>query len=150
MRARIVTRFRCSATEFSRLLTRPASLVFAAAPVLRFDPVDGTCFPERWETGTVLQLRLYLFGIIPAGWHGIELVRVDPEAGAMVSRERGRIAQVWNHRIDFRETAPGRVEYADEIEIRAGLLTPLVWLFAQLFYRHRQRRWRKLLRRSAR
>jgi hypothetical protein len=150
MRARIATRFQCSATEFSRLLTRPASLAFVAAPVLRFDPVDGKCLPERWEVGNRLQVQLYLFGIIPAGRHGIELVRVDPEAGVMVSREHGRIARVWNHRIQFREIAPRRVEYADEIEIRAGLLTPLVWLFAQLFYRHRQRRWRKLLRRSAR
>lgn len=31
------------------------------------------------------------------------------------------------------------------VEIRAGVLTPLVWLFAQVFFRYRQMRWRSLL-----
>jgi hypothetical protein len=38
----------------------------------------------------------------------------------------------------------GRCRYSDEIEVRAGALPPLVWLYAQLFYRYRQRRWRRL------
>jgi hypothetical protein len=33
----------------------------------------------------------------------------------------------------------------DTVEVRAGVLTPFIWLFAQLFYRHRQRRWRALV-----
>jgi hypothetical protein len=38
----------------------------------------------------------------------------------------------------------GTCRYSDEIEIDAGLLTPLVWLFARVFYGHRQRRWQKV------
>ena len=34
-----------------------------------------------------------------------------------------------------------------EIVIEAGPLTLLVWLFANWFYRHRQRRWRRVARR---
>lgn len=34
--------------------------------------------------------------------------------------------------------------YTDEVEIRAGRLTPLVWLFGHLFFRYRQMRWRTL------
>jgi hypothetical protein len=149
MRARIATRLNGSFATVGKLLQRPSSLAYVAAPVLRFESADGGSLPARWETGTRLRLKLHLFGMVSLGSHVIELERVDPRAGVIVSREHGRIARVWNHRIEFRETAPGRVEYADEIEIRAGLLTPLVWLFAQLFYRHRQRRWRKLLRRPA-
>lgn len=33
-------------------------------------------------------------------------------------------------------------------ESRAGLLTGVVWAFAHLFYPHRQRRWKMLLRRK--
>jgi hypothetical protein len=36
---------------------------------------------------------------------------------------------------------------SDEIEIEAGWLTFFVWLFAQWFYRHRQRKWRNVARR---
>jgi len=49
-------------------------------------------------------------------------------------------AELWERIIE-----PGSVEYSDEIEIRAGLLTPVIWAFAHGFYRHRQRRWRVLL-----
>ena len=44
----------------------------------------------------------------------------------------------------------GRTRYTDSVEVRAGLLTPLVWAFATAFYRHRQRRWRRLVRRGFR
>jgi len=30
------------------------------------------------------------------------------------------------------------------VTIKAGVLTPFVWLFARLFYAHRQRRWATL------
>jgi len=33
----------------------------------------------------------------------------------------------------------------DRVANNAGILTPCIWLFAQLFYRHRQRRWRQLV-----
>ncbi|MFO7859839.1 MAG: hypothetical protein R6U41_01320 [Desulfosalsimonas sp.] len=47
----------------------------------------------------------------------------------------------------FHEVYPGTVHYTDKIEISAGLLSPLIWLFAHVFYRHRQRRWKLLLER---
>ncbi len=37
-----------------------------------------------------------------------------------------------------------RSRYSDVIDIDAGILTPLVWGFAHLFYHYRQMRWRKL------
>lgn len=50
-----------------------------------------------------------------------------------------------NYNIWFREVEGGKVSYTDEIEIQAGWLTPVIWLFAHVFYRHRQRRWKALL-----
>jgi len=41
---------------------------------------------------------------------------------------------------------PGRCGYTDQIDIQAGILTPPIWLFAHIFYRYRQRRWRHLVR----
>jgi len=38
-----------------------------------------------------------------------------------------------------------RSRYTDHVDISAGLLTPGVWLFASLFYRARQQRWKRLL-----
>lgn len=68
------------------------------------------------------------------------------EANLIESRESGALAPVWNHTIRFHSLEDGKLHYIDEIEIQAGLLTGVIWAFAHLFYRHRQRRWKKLLR----
>lgn len=39
-----------------------------------------------------------------------------------------------------------RCHYSDVVDIEAGALTPVVAAFAALFYRYRQRRWRRLAR----
>ena len=47
----------------------------------------------------------------------------------------------WDHRVREPPLGEGRCRYFDEVEIEAGPLTAVVWLFARWFYRHRQRRW---------
>jgi len=69
---------------------------------------------------------------------------MDKDTNTVSSQESGLLARMWNHDISFREVGPGKVSYTDEIEIQAGCLTPAIWLFAHLFYRHRQRRWKVL------
>ena len=90
-------------------------------------------------------LKLYLFGFLPLGNHTIRLINIDRSENKIESTESGLLARVWNHTIQFQEIEENRIYYTDTIEIKAGILTPMIWSFAQLFYRHRQRRWRKLL-----
>ncbi|MHA7835431.1 MAG: hypothetical protein ACX94A_13235 [Algiphilus sp.] len=145
MMARIATRYPCSAEALWQQITQPRSLVYVAAPLLVFTPVDGRPLPERWEVGVPYALRLHLLNCLPLGRHTIRLVTVDPSTHTIESEEHGQMARVWNHRIHFHDVGGGQVHYSDEIEIRAGLLTPFIWLFAHVFYRHRQRRWKQLL-----
>jgi hypothetical protein len=91
-------------------------------------------------------VRLSLFGFLPAGDHRITLVTIDRAANLIESKESGALSPVWNHTIRFRPLGDGRLHYTDEIEIQAGLLTGVVWAFAHVFYRHRERRWRTFLR----
>jgi hypothetical protein len=55
------------------------------------------------------------------------------------------VVRRWDHLIRVEPADGGRTRYSDTIEVEAGALTPLVWLFAKLFYRHRQRRWRTIV-----
>jgi hypothetical protein len=146
--ARISTRLACSEDELWQKIIEPASLQFVASPVLRFVPVQEGGLSGEWQPGVPYPLRLYFLRFIPLGQHTICLAKIDRESNTIVSQESGLLARVWNHTIWFREAAPGTVIYTDEIEIGAGWLTPAIWLFAQLFYRHRQRRWKVLLRKS--
>ena len=146
MIARISTRLPCSELELWRKIVKPESLQFVASPLLSFEPVQRGALSGEWQVGIPYPLKLYFLQVIPLGRHTIQLVRIDKENNTIVSQESGRLAHVWNHTISFREVAQDVVSYTDEIEVQAGWLTPAIWLFAQLFYRHRQRRWKVLLR----
>jgi hypothetical protein len=128
-------------------LQRPALHREVIRPLFRFVPADPPQFPERWPEGATLHFRGYLFGIIPIGTHTIFFERIDPAARELQSREVGRLVRRWDHLVRVRPTGDGRTLYSDEIIIEAGWLTLFVWLFAQWFYRHRQRRWRRVARR---
>jgi hypothetical protein len=118
-------------------------------PLMRFHALDAPGAPERWSQGSTYRFRCYLFGVIPLGVHTILIERIDPVALEIQSREHEALVRHWDHLIRIRPTPDGHALYSDEIEITAGLLTPLVWAFAQWFYRHRQRRWRRIARRLA-
>jgi hypothetical protein len=72
---------------------------------------------------------------------------VAAESGEFLLRDRGSgdLASIWDHLVTIRAENPTRTRYTDELRVEAGKLTLLVWLWAQLFFRHRQRRWRALV-----
>jgi hypothetical protein len=131
-------------------LQRPALLEYVAAPLVAFDPVDPEAFPERWEADEY-RVAMLLFGVIPLGEQTIDVSRqrVDDTEGNQFYQLRddgtGKLISVWDHLISVRETPDNKTVYTDEVDVEAGILTPLVYLFAAVFYRHRQRRWRKLV-----
>jgi hypothetical protein len=118
-------------------------LQYVAHPLVAFSPVAGTAFPDRWTEGTHW-VRLKLFGFLPFGRQAIVISRPLLPGGVAI-RDAGHSAliPVWDHVITIQPTEGG-VRYRDEVTVSARVLTPLIWLFAQLFYRHRQRRWLRL------
>jgi hypothetical protein len=62
------------------------------------------------------------------------------------TEEGGGPIRLWEHRISVEPLGEVRCRYTDDLVIDAGGLTPAVMAFANLFYRHRQRRWRRLAR----
>jgi hypothetical protein len=146
MLARISTTFDSTTQQLWDEISRPASLRFVAAPLLHFEPLVPGELDGEWVVGKTYTLRLSLLGFLPAGEHRITLANIDREANLIESKESGALAPVWNHTIRFHPLENGQLHYTDEIEIQAGLLTGIIWVFAHLFYRHRQRRWKKLLR----
>ena len=118
-------------------------------PLMRFRSLDVPDASECWTQGSTFHFRIYLLGVIPLGKHTIFIEHMDPVTREIQSREHSALIRRWDHLIRIRPTPDGRSLYSDEVEISAGLLTPLVWAFAHWFYRHRQRRWRRIARRLA-
>jgi ligand-binding SRPBCC domain-containing protein len=107
--------------------------------------VDGEV-PGRLAQGQTFRMRLIFFGFLPAWRHEIHVTRLDEAEREIHTEEHGGPVRTWRHRIAVDEEGWGSTRYLDEIEIGAGVLTPFVWAWAQLFYRYRQRRWRRLAR----
>ncbi len=145
MFARISTRLNCTESELWKRIRKPESLQFLASPIITFVPISPEILNDKWELDQSYLFKLYLLKLIPLGLHTIKLVKIDQNQNIISSRESSLLVPVWNHSISFKEIKPGLVSYSDEIEIWARWVTPFVWLFAHVFYRYRQRRWRILL-----
>jgi hypothetical protein len=146
MRVKLATTLDISAEQAWAGVQTSRLLDYVAWPLQTFEPVDPPALPEVWGEERY-RVRLHLFGLIPIGtqWIVISVPSRGPERYQVRDNGHGSIVSRWDHLITIEHLSAMRCRYTDKVEVRAGLLTPFVWAFAQLFYRHRQRRWRKLV-----
>ncbi len=123
------------------LLERDAFL-YVTRGMLGFRGAEA--WPATFHEGQVIETRLLLFNVVPAWKHTLRLVRVDHENMEIASREEGGFIRRWNHRKWIEARSDCSCLYTDEIDIHAGMLTVLIWAYAQVFNRYRQRRMRRL------
>ena len=128
-------------TVFEKL-QKLETLQYIASPFATFEPVGNAA--SKWEAGDESSYRFRLFGFIPYGTHTIRIIRFDPDR--ISSREGNEHVPVWNHDITLVSLDDDHTQYTDHVEIHAGWKTVFVWLWANLFYAHRQRKWVRLLR----
>jgi hypothetical protein len=148
MKLKLSTRLDCVPKTAWQYVLMPALLEYIAHPLVRFESVDPPHFPERWTEGDY-KSRLGLFGFVPFGEQtiGIRINEARQKENTfyeLLDDGHSKLIPTWRHRITLK-AYEGQTLYTDELELRAGFLTPFVWLFAFIFYHHRQRRWRKLV-----
>ncbi len=114
-----------------------------ASPIMKFDPVELLSEHESLETRPYV-MKTKLFGWLPLGLHTMDFSYIDAE-GSFTMRDNGysALCKKWDHKMSFTTKESGLL-YRDRADIRAGALTPFVWLFAFCFYKHRQHRWKRL------
>ena len=145
MKVIISTTISTSAEKMWSELQKVSSLMHVAFPLLIFKSQDKNPLSEQWRIDQEYPLSIFLFGIIPLGKHVIKILKIDVQNMQILSNEFGLLVRTWNHLIKIEKIADHKIRYTDEIEIKAGMLTIGVWLFALIFYRHRQKRWKKLI-----
>ncbi len=145
LRVRVETVLDCPADKAWLLVLKSATLVHVARPLARIVP-DELPFPGEWSDKGTYFCRSYLFGFIPFGTRKIFLERVDSTKREIQSRESDSLIGRWDHLISIKQIDKGHCLYSDEIEIGAGPMTIWIWAWANWFYRHRQSRWKRLIR----
>ena len=110
------------------------------APLVAFEGLPaGRCKP-----GQKLDLKVRIFGWLPAQDYRIEIVDFDDAAMCMRSQESGSGVDSWRHTITVEPCETGS-RLTDHVEIEAGWRTPVIAAWARYLYRHRHRRRRQLL-----
>lgn len=99
---------------------------------------------DAWREGETVVGWVFLFGLIPFSRHTLHIAVIDDAARRLASEESGGLLRTWNHDIVVTPISEARCVYRDRVELDAGIFTPSVALYAQWFYRTRQRRWRAL------
>lgn len=150
MKVELSTTLKAPAEQVWRWVQRPALLHWVAAPLVRFRPIQPTTLPEVWEDGEV-RVSMLIFGVLPMGTQVIRIHREEGLAGdrsarSLVDMGEGDLVKAWHHRIRVVPESAGTTHYTDSVVVEAGPPTLFVWMFAQVFYRHRQRRLRDLAR----
>ncbi|MBK9648959.1 MAG: hypothetical protein IPO67_28070 [Deltaproteobacteria bacterium] len=150
MKVELSTTLQAPADQVWRWVQRPALLNWVAAPLVKFRPIQPTTLPDVWADGEV-RVSMLLFGVLPMGSQVIRVHREEEQDGeqsarSLVDMGEGDLVKTWHHRIRVVPERAGTTHYTDSVVVEAGPLTLFVWMFAQVFYRHRQRRLRALAR----
>lgn len=124
-------------------------LHYVASPILKFTSAGTTPLPEVWKKGEYT-VNMKVFGFVPFGKQKV-VIKSPPEHEqenhlyAMLDDGRGELITKWRHLITIDDAGTGKTLYTDQVEVQAGVLTIFVWVFANIFFWHRQRRWKKLI-----
>ena len=146
MRLRCSSLQACGRDRLAAELTRPVLLCRVAWPLLTFTPVDPPVLEDRWAVKPY-RFLLRVAGRLSLGEHTIDPRPPDRPDEVWHDAGHSDLVHVWDHRVELTDFY-GMTRYTDVVEVRAGALTPVAWAFAQVFYRHRQRRLNRLVARG--
>jgi hypothetical protein len=148
MKLEIKSYFPADFDKVVKLVNQSATLDYIARPLIKFYPVEPESFPVIWENKEYLT-EMKLFGIFPIGKQIISISRPRSiESNQFILRDNGKgdSIKMWDHWITIKkDPISTSVLYIDKLFLKAGILTPFIWLFANVFYRWRQFRWKFLI-----
>ncbi len=101
-----------------------------------------------WREGETFRFKLKIFCFLSLGAHTILVIKFDEQSFVMYTEEGNKAVPCWNHTITLEKIDAPSSRYTDEVELYAGWKTLVVSWWSRMFYRHRQRKWKKLLKRN--
>ena len=143
MKVFVTTILNVQASTAWQIVKQSSTLVYVTKGMLGFQGAES--FPIEWQAGDTINTRLLVLSLLPAWRHRIRFVQVKDNT--LITEESGGLIKQWDHLIHITPIAKNKSQYTDIVDIKAGVFTPFIFLFAHLFYRYRQHRWKRLIRR---
>ena len=135
--------FNCDSEELFREVKKTESLFYIAKPLIKFVQLPEHPLPELWEEGKY-PVKMYILGFIPFGKQWI-VISIDNSNLHIRDNGYSKLIKKWDHNIYLKGVGKNKTLYTDTIEINADILTIFIAMFANIFYRWRQKRWRRLI-----
>lgn len=133
-----------------RAIADPKVFAAVSAPLLRFRSLDGG-FPVAWDGSGPHRVAVYFLGLIPMGTQTIDISFTERPGNVRMMIDSGkpqsgpmRVIRGWDHRMAVSAGGNGRTLYRDRLIVKAGALTPLVWLGLWSFWQWRASKMRRL------
>ena len=143
-RITITSNFDASIDVFWRRIQNVSSLVEICKPLVSFKSYSGE-IPSKWDISKIYQFKLSMYQIFPSLKHTICIHSMNSDSYEVISAEYNKVVTIWNHIISMQKLGDNKVTYTDVVDIYAGKLTYVVALWAIHFYKHRQKKWKKLM-----
>lgn len=143
MRVRIKSVLPAPSAQVWQKVQQSQTLLYVTKGLLSFDGTEA--FPAQWRQGLTIHTRLKLFSIFPLWPHQLVFDMICQQQRLMLTQESGGLVSESRHFIQVQTKDHHSCYYLDEVEIRAGLFTPVLAVCAWLFYRYCQWRWKRLL-----
>lgn len=143
----------CSIDSAWDALHNPAIFRAVSAPFTVFADDPNAPLPKRFAPDTDYSVSVKAGGIVPLGDQTIHLVdevsawttRRVSDTGGGTSGALGLLRD-WNHRMSVIARPDGRTDFHDTLTLRAGLLTPVLWLGLRVMWSWRAFRLRRVTR----
>jgi hypothetical protein len=135
---KVTSIFPASREKIFAKLQEIETLRYICSPLATFTPLGDS---HKWQAGAVFRFDLTACRL-KFGVHTINVKRFDMDK--ILTHEYNKNVPVWNHIITLEKCGENHTKYSDIVEVRAGWKTLFIWLWANVFYRHRQRKWREL------
>ena len=143
MLVKVMSVFNCDSEELFGEVKKTESLFYIAKPLIKFLQLPEHPLPELWGEGKY-PVKMYILGFIPFGKQWI-VISIDNNNLHIRDNGYSKLIKKWDHNIYLKGVGENKTLYTDTIDINAGILTIFIAMFANIFYRWRQKRWRRLI-----
>jgi hypothetical protein len=128
-------------------LKSPAMMQRVAWPLVIFKPVKPSIFPEQWQEEFTYRMNMYLLGFLPMGWQELKISSHRDEINKIYILKDvgpGWAVKWWDHQVVLKPISENITSYDEILELKTGLLGPIIWIGMNLLFKWRKYRWLKL------
>ncbi len=153
MRVRLDLLLNCPADAAWEAVHSPAVFQAVSGPFTTAESLEPGGFPQRWAD-TEHRVRLRMLGLLPMGTQLIRLRDETRADGTRIVHDEGgpltgamSVVSSWHHRMAISGddiSSEARTRFRDALDVRAGVLTPVVWLGFWFFWQLRARQLKRL------